>query len=222
MAKTLLNCVNDLFKMAGLVAGDADALTTLTDLARQHDIDACILAVNQTIDEMYSTGDTALPQQQASSTITLVTGQRNYTLVTNFVKLHFPLIDHTNSQYIFEYKGGYDDILELDPEVDDTGIPNVAVIRPTDGSLYVYPTPTSAENGNIYTYQYDQDTELTAAASTVPFNNFVYRAFLPAAFQLWKRERRGEFDQVLFKSHLGRAMRRLGMVGADDNYNPRC
>lgn len=221
MAKTLLNCVNDLFKLANLTAGDADALTTLTDSARQHDIDASILAVNQTIDEMYSTIDEALPQQQASSTITLVTGQRNYSLVSNFVRLHWPLIDHTNAQYIYEFDGSYDDILEIDPEVDNTGTPYWAVIRPTDGSLYVYPTPTSAENGNIYTYQYDQDTELTAAASTVPFNNFVYRAFIPAAFQIWKRERRGEFDAALFKQHLGRALRRLPRVGAKDNYNPR-
>lgn len=222
MAKTLLNCVNDLFKMAELTAGDQDALTTLTDSARQHDIDACVIAVNQTIDEMYSTIDEARPQQQASSTITLVSGQRNYTLATNFVRLHFPLIDRTNTQYINQFSGTYDDLLEIDPEVDDTGVPMWAVIRPTDSALYVYPTPTSAENGNVYTYQYDADTELTAAASTVPFNNFVYRAFLPAAFQIWKRERRGEFDAALFKGHLGRALRRLGQVGADDNYNPRC
>jgi hypothetical protein len=208
--------------MAELTAGDQSALSTLTDSARQHDIDACILAINQTIDEMYSTIDEARPQQQASSTITLVTGQRNYTLATNFVRLHFPLIDQTNTQYINQFGGTYDDLLELDPEVDDTGVPMWAVIRPTDSALYVYPTPTSVENGNVYTYQYDSDTELTAAASTVPFNNFVYRAFLPAAFQLWKRERRGEFDAALFKDHLGRALRRLGQVGADDNYNPRC
>ncbi len=208
--------------MAELTVGDADALTSLTDSARQHDIDYCVIAVNQTIDEMYSTADMALPQQQASSTITLVTNTRNYTLASNFVKLHWPLIDHTNSQYIYQFPGTYDDILELDPEVDDTGVPMVGVIRPTDSSLYIYPTPTSEENGNVYTYQYDQDTELTAAASTVPFNNFVYRAFLPAAFQVWKRERRGEFDQGLFKTHLGRAMRRLGQVGQSDSYNPRC
>lgn len=219
--KTLLNAVNDLFKMANLTAGDQDALTTLTDSARQHDIDACILAVNQTIDEMYATLDDAKPAQQAQSSITIVTNTRNYTLATNFVRLHFPLIDRTNSQFIYEYDGSYDDLLELDPEQDDTGIPRWAVIRPTDSALYVYPSPTSSENGNVYYYQYDQDTELTAAASTVPFNNFVYRAFIPAAFQLWKRERRGEFDAAIFKAHLGRAMRRLPQVAASDNYNPR-
>lgn len=220
--KTLLNCVNDLFKMANLTSGDADALAALTDTARQHDIDACILAVNQTIDEMYAADDDASPDLQAQSTITLSTNTRNYTLATNYVRLHWPLIDKTNSQFIFEYDGTYDDILALDPEADDTGIPMWGVIRPTDGALYVYPTPTSAENGNVYTYQYDQDTELTAAASTVPFNNFVYRAFLPAAFQLWKRERRGEFDAALFKDHLGRAIRRLSRTGSEDDYNPRC
>ncbi len=219
--KTLLNSVNDLFKLANLTAGDQDALTTLTDTARQHDIDAAILAVNQTIDEMYATLDESRPSQQAQSTITLATSTRNYTLATNYVRLHWPLIDKTNGQYIYEYEGDYDDLLELDPETTSTGLPIWAVIRPTDGALYVFPTPTSADNGKVYTYQYDQDTELTAAASTVPFNNFVYRAFIPAAFQLWKRERRGEFDTQLFKVHLGRALRRMPQVGASDNYNPR-
>lgn len=219
--KTLLDAVNDVFKLAGLIAGDASTLTSLTDSARQHDIDAAVLAVNETIDEMFSTIDEPLPQQQAQSTITLATSTRNYTLVTNYVRLHWPLVDHTNSQYIFEFPGTYDDILVMDPEVDDTGLPIWGVIRPTDGALYLYPTPTSADNGRVYTYQYDQDTELTAAASTVPFNNAVYRAFVPAAFQIWKRERRGEFDAAIFKAHLGRAMRLLPQVPGKDNYNPR-
>lgn len=221
MAKTLLNSVNDLFKLANLAAGDQDALTSLTDSARQHDIDSCILALNQTIDELYSSSELAMPQQQAESTIVLATGTRFYSLATNFNRLHWPLIDKTNQNYIYQYSGTYDDLLALDPEQDDTGLPLWGVIRPTDSKLFLNVAPTSAENGNTYTYQYDKDLELSASSDTVPFNNVVYRAVIPAAFQAWKRERRGEFDQGLFKAHIGRASRLLTQVNQRSHYCPR-
>ena len=90
--KTLLNAVNDMFKTANLIAGDADALTSLTDSARQGDIDYCVIALNQVIDELYTSTGVARPAQQASSTITLATGTRAYSLVANYVRLHWPLI----------------------------------------------------------------------------------------------------------------------------------
>src|ERR1044071_3763515 len=102
MAKTLLDGVNDLFKLADLIAGDQGALTSLTDSPRQHDIDASVIAINQTIDELYSTAEISLPKQLGEDNITLVTNTRNYTLHTNFNRMHFPLIDRVNTQYIWE------------------------------------------------------------------------------------------------------------------------
>lgn len=219
--KTLLEAVNDMFKMAHIIAGDADALTTLTDSARQADIDYCVIALNQVIDELYTSSDEPRPTQQAESTITLATGTRAYALATNYVRLHWPLIDKTNGQYIYEYEEDYNDILEDDPEQVWSGLPTYGVIRPTDGKLYVNAAPTSADNGKVYTYQYDQDMELSLAADEVPFNNTIYRAVIPAAFQVWKRERRDQFDPELFKAHFGRAARLLSGVAPSDNYCPR-
>lgn len=221
MAKTLLNSINDLFKLANLIAGDADALTSLTDSARQHDIDAGILALNQTIDELYTSSEVPLPQQQAESTVVLATGTRFYSLATNFNRLHWPLIDKTNAQYIYKYDGTYDDLLALDPEQDNTGLPLYAVIRPTDSKLFLDVAPTATENGNTYTYQYDKDLALSSSSDTVPFNDAVHRAVIPAAFQIWKRERRGEFDQGIFKAHIGRASRLLTQIVQRADYCPR-
>lgn len=220
MAKTLLNSVNDMFKLASLTAGDQDALTSLTDSARQHDIDACVLALNQTIDELYSSSEVPMPEQRAESTITLVTGTRAYSLATNYNRLHWPFIDKNNSNYIYEYSS-YDDLLVRDPEQDDTGLPTYGVIRPNDSKLYLDVAPTAVENGAIYTYQYDKDLELSAASDQVPFNNVVYRAVIPAAFQVWKRERRAEFDEGLYRAHLGRASRLLTLVPQRTHYSPR-
>jgi len=221
VAKTLLNATNDMFKMAGLISGDADALTTLTDSARQKDIDWCGIALNQVIDELYTSASISNDSQQAEDTITLATNTRNYTLHTNLVRLHWPLIDKTHTQFIFEFAPGYDELLKLDPEVNDTGLPFLGCIRPTDGALYVFPTPTSAYNGYVYTYQYDKDLALSVASDTVPFNDTIYRAVIAAAFQVWKRERRDQFDAQLFKAHFGRAARLLSSRAPDEDYSPR-
>ena len=221
MAKTLLQAINDLFKRASLIAGDANALTSLTDSARQVDIDQCVQVINEGIDELYSSHSIPRPNQTASATITLATNTRAYALNSGLVRLHWPLIDKTNSQFIREYGPGYDALLSLDPEQDDTGLPMWGVIRPTDGYLFLERAPTSADNGKVYTYQYDKDTVLSLLTDTVPFNDEIYRAMVPAWMQLWKRERRGEFDQALFKGNLGRAARLLPMMAPRTSYNPR-
>lgn len=221
MAKTLLNSVNEIFRRVSLVAGDSGLLTSLTDSARQVDVDVAVQAVNEGMDELYSTVGRAMPNQQASSTITLATNTRNYSLASDLIRLHWPLIDRTHNQYVYEYGPGYDGLLLLDPEQDDTGQPFWGVIRPTDGNLFLDRAPTSTYNGNVYTYQYDKDLVMSLATDTVPFDNAVFRAMVPAWVQIWKRERRNEFDDVLFKASIGRAARLLPQVGPRSSWSPR-
>lgn len=221
MAKTLLNATNEILKRAAIIAGDAGTLTSLTDSARQVSIDAAVQVVNEGIDELYSTAKLPLPSKLASSTITLATSTRNYALAATLVQLRFPLIDRTNSQFIKEFPGGYEALLINDLEQDDTGLPYYAAIRPTDGQLYLDRAPTSAENGRVYTYQYDKDTALTLLTDTVPFGDEVFRAMVPAWVQLWKRERRNEFDTALYKMNIGRASRRLRQIPDRDSYSWR-
>jgi hypothetical protein len=221
MAKSLLNCVNEILKRTGVVAGDAGLLTTLTDSARQVSIDAAIQVVNEGIDELYSTAEIAHPNEQAESSIVLVAGTRAYSLAAGVIQLRWPLRDKTNSQRLFEYPGGYNAMLDADIEQDDTGLPLYAAIRPTDGYLHLDRAPTSVEAGRTYTYQYDKTLELTVAASTVPFNDTVFRAMVPAWVQLWKRERRNEFDDGLYRQSVGRASRLLGQAQMRTDYGPR-
>lgn len=220
MAKTLLNATNEILKRVKLVAGDAAALTTLTDSARQAAIDCAVQVVNEGIDELYTATGRPKPQSQGESTVTLVTGTRAYTLATDLVTLFWPMIDKTNAQYLYE--AVYHDLLLLDPEQDDTGLPIRAAIRPTDGMLHLDRAPTSVENGRIYTYQYLKDLALIDAADTVPFSDEAFRAMVPAWVQLWKREQRGEFDGALFEANIGRAAGSVTQQLARTSYNPRC
>jgi hypothetical protein len=221
VAKTLLNCTNEILKEVGVIAGDAGLLTSLTDSARQVNIDRAIQVVNEGIDELYTTADVAHPNQQAESTITLTLGTRAYSLATDLIRLRWPMIDKTNTQWLKEYPGGYGAELVGDPEQDDVGLPHYAAIRPTDGKLYLERAPAAEDVGKVYTYQYDKTLELTTAASTVPFNDTVFRAMVPAWAQLWKRERRGEFDQSIYRLNIGRASRLLTQKQMRSHYNPR-
>ena len=221
MAKTLLESVNEILKRVKLITGDAGELTTLTDSARQPAIDTAVQVVNEGIDELYSSAEIPQPNEQAESTITLVAGTRAYTLATDLVQLRFPLVDKTNAQFIHEYPGGYNKMLLLDVEQDDTGLPYLGAIRPTDGKLHLDRAPTSVEAGRVYTYQYSKDLELDAAADTVPFDNIVFRAMVPAWAHLWEREMRKEFDTGVYRASIGRAARYLTKKPMRTSYSPR-
>jgi hypothetical protein len=216
--KTLLNAVNEILKRVSVIAGDANALTSLTDSARQVDIDQAVQVVNEAVDELYSVTEVPMPSEQAESTIVLVTGTRAYSLASDLSQMRWPLVDKTNTQFIFEYPGGYNGLLLLDPEQDDTGTPHYGSIRPTDGKLHLNVAADSTVNGSTYTYQYDKDLGISLYTDTLPFGNPVFRAMVPAWVQLWKRERRNEFDAALFKESLGRAARLLTQAQPRDSW----
>lgn len=221
MSKTLLDGVNETLKRVRVISGDAGALTTLTNSARQGPIDIAVQVINEGIDTLYTASPDAMPNEQAESTITLVAGTRAYSLATDIVQLRWPLIDRTNSQRIFEAPGGYASMLERDLEQDDTGLPYYGAIRPTDGKLFLDRAPTSADAGRIYTYQYDADQALAAATDVMPFTDAVFRAMVPAWVQLWKREQRNEFDEALYHETIGRAARLVTEKQQRTNWSPR-
>lgn len=219
MAKSLLNCVNQVLLRTGMIAGDAATLTTLTDSARQRSVDVAVQVINEGIDELYTTGDVPLPQEQAESSFTLISGTRAYSLASDFIDLRWPMIDKTNAQFLYE--GDYNQMIVQDPEQDDTGLPHYAAIRPTDGLLFLDRSPTTAEAGRVYTYQYDKDLVLTDAADTVPFNDITFRAMVPVWTQLWQRDMRQDFDEALYRLNVGRASRTLGGLLSQDNYSSK-
>lgn len=221
MAKTLLNSTNEILKRVGLIAGDAGLLTSLTDSARQPAIDVAVQVVNEGIDELYSASQVAKPNGQGEGTITLATADRSYALAAGMVRLRWPMVDKTNTQFLHQYPGGYNAMLLGDPEQDDTGLPVYAAINPVNGELHLDRAPTSVENGRIYTYQYEKDVSLSLAADTVPFKDQVFRAMVPVWVQLWKRERRNEFDGDLFRVDLGRAAALMTQIMPRDSWLPR-
>jgi hypothetical protein len=219
---TLLNGVNEVLKRVRFIQGDGGLLTSLTDEARQSAVDVAVQVWNEAIEELYSMASVPLPKELAENTITLVTSDRDYTLQTDLIQLHWPFHDETNGRFITEYPGGYL-ALKRDQLVpaNESGQPYFGAIRPTDGLLYLDKLPTATENGQVYTYNYDKDISLSAAADVFPFSDAVYRAMVAATAQYWQRDWQRDWDNDIFQTNLGRAARLLTQQQQHTNWLPR-
>jgi hypothetical protein len=219
VSHTLLDAVNETLKRANVIVTGA-LFTSLTDGAQQHNIDIAVQVINEGIDELYS-GTKMAPKEQAESTITLVTGQREYALASDLIRLLWPMIDRTNLQYLWEFPGEYDDLLFYDPQQVYTGLPLWAKISPITGSLRIDRACDAQDNGRIYTYEYEKNVTLTNASDVIPFNDETFRAMVPCWVQYYKREMRDEFDQGLWSQAIGRASRMLREGLPRTSFNPR-
>lgn len=220
MAKTLLQAVNEVLKRVNVIAGDANAFTSLVDTAQQHSIDIAVQVINEGIDELYSASHVSLPNEQAESTLVLA-ATREYTLATNMVTLLWPMIDKNNTQFLWEFPGGYNQMLLLDPEQDDTGLPFWGAINPVTGKFHTDRQPDAPNIGRTYTYQYEKDLSMSIATDTVPFTDVTFRSMVPAWAQLWKREMKGEFDTALYAQAMGRASRYVTELKQRTSYSSR-
>lgn len=221
MAKTLLNAVNETLKRVKVITSNGE-LTTLTNTGKQPYIDIAIQVINETIDQLFRDIKEPRPNILTEATITLATDDRDYDLATDLTLLHYPLLDRTNGQYITEYPGGYMALSQDQSQpANYTGLPMMAAIRPTDGQLYLDRIPTSNENGNIYTYQYSKDTELSILTDEVPFTDVIFRALIPAFSEKWKLENKKEFNGGVFKRAIGTAAGYLRKTPQNSSWTPQ-
>ncbi len=208
---TLLNGVNEVLKDTDALDSDVGLLASLTDSARQVLIDTAVRALNEVVDELYDFAEMPKPNVLSSNTITLATNDQSYALQSDLIRLRndFNFIDRTNNHTIYVIEDGFRDIIVGDPEQDDTGQPTWGAINPEDGEFYLDRKPTANENGAVYTYYYEKDTELTLAADIFPFNEKTFRAVTEAAAELYRKKRHLEFSEADYNRHMARATRAL-------------
>ena len=221
MAKDLLEGVNRLLIKVEEIES-RNKLTSLTDSSRQVFIDGAVDSLNEVMDELYTLFRSPRPRGIKSATITLVDGQREYSLNSKMTRIRadYHLIDETNDHVIEFVDNLHRDLVFADLGQDDTGLPTLATINPETNRLFVDRAPTSVEAGRIYKYRYERDLELTEATDEFPFSSTVLRAVVPAAAQLWKRDHRGVFDGPIFRASLARAARFLRQSPARNTYGP--
>lgn len=219
---TLLNGINDVLKKTGIIQGSSGELSSLTDTGKQPYIDAAILAWNEVVDEMFATAGKPMPNILAEATITLATNDRDYALASDFIQIYFPLVNKTTGLRIQEYPGGYLQLFQdqLVPN-NYTGTPQFGTIRPTDGQLYLDRIPTATENGDVYKYRYEKDSVLDEAADTMPFNDKVYRALVPAVAEIWSEKQKRTMNGDIFSASFSRACRYLSGMAPRTSWSPR-
>lgn len=212
MAYTLLNAINATLKRVNIIGGDVNALTTLTDSARQNHIDVALQVWNAMVHELYRLTDRALPTEVGTVNLTLA-AKREYTIgsgadlnITDFEQIRWPLIDETNGQWINQYPGGWDQMRrdQLQPS-QWTGLPHAGVISPETGALRLDRTPESSDVGKIYVVKYDKRFNLSSASDTFPFSDTVVDALVDSAAEIWKLLKQNSISEAMRRTSFARA-----------------
>lgn len=196
MAQTLLGFVNDVLTRTGMVQGDSGTLSTLTDSARQTDINRAVQITNEVVMTLYSFS--SFPKEVAEGTITLSDGTRAYSLPSDFEQMHGEsyrervLKNASNNFFMYEYKvrnGAlspyaqmYHDQLDFS---DYKGQPLHWALSPLADEIYVDMTPGAEQAGDAYTFLYDKDIRLSVAADTFPFSDSVADTLISVVAYLW-------------------------------------
>jgi hypothetical protein len=221
VAKTLLDGVNQTLLRVNIIAGNAGLLTSLTNSALQHNIDVAIQVINESIGRLYQYSEKSLPIEQAEGSIVLATGVREYALAADFVMMMWPFRDRVNTQYINEYTQGYNALLDLDPQQNQSSQPLWGVISPITGKLRVEFAPDITVNGRQYFYEYEKLLVMVNATDTMPFLDSVFWQMIPVWAELYSRGMRNAFDQGIYKEALGIASKLLTQEKQRTNYSPR-
>ena len=218
MAITFLAAVNSTLTDASIIQSD---LASFTSTAHQVDVDVMLRSWNDAIDELYRFGNSPMRGETAISTFTLAADTSAYSLAADFVTMTGNPVGSTDNDVLKPYPGGFEQLrVDLPDRTDFAGAPTRWAINPTDGNLEIDATPTSSENGNIYTYEYEKDQDLAATGDTFPFNDEVVRALRDAVVQLFSRKRKASFDEGIYNVSMARAAHKLRNRAANRTYGP--
>lgn len=158
-------------RIEGIIRGDTDAPTTLTDLQHGATIQIALIAIQ---DELTSlTAETLIPyERDATGSITTTASTRSYSLASDFVRFYgiASLFDSTTKNRLYEYKGGEIALQQdfLDYKTTESEPIAWYFDATTTKKIGFWPVPTSAKT---YTYDYEQDVSVSAASDSLPFHN---------------------------------------------------
>ena len=221
MALVFLDAVNETLKRVGSIQGDAGELVTgtgtddeFTDSSRQRDIDLAIQIWQESLHELLSLG--LFANEASTATITLVAGQREYTMATDKVFERFAgktertqvLRGATTGLIVRPYPGGYDQMLVDQPVATDfIGDPNHYAISPVNGDIRLDREPTTDNAGDTYNALIETVQALTSTMATETFlwTDTVTTALIPVVAETWLRTMKKEFDAAQFTRSLTRA-----------------
>lgn len=168
---TLIQAIARIMRIEGIIRGDTDAPTSLSDLQHGATINLAAIAVQDELNEI--TSDVMIPyEKDTTGSLTTVAGTRSYALASNFVRfVGRPMLYCSADNYeMFEFPGGEESL--------KVQVPNYKTVQSTPYAFYFEYTTTKKisffpvpQEAKTYTYDYEKDVSVTAAGDTLPFQN---------------------------------------------------
>lgn len=170
---SFLNGLNRVFRINNIISHDDADITSFSDTQHNADINRGIIAIQDELSEIVSERD--IPYERTSTTITLATGTRTYSLASDFVRFYGTanFYDSTDNVKIFEAKGGEKSLELIDYQYLTTqGTPMMWYwSNTTSKEVAFYNVPDSNYNNRSLTYLYEASVMVSNASDTLPFHN---------------------------------------------------
>lgn len=173
---TFVDAVNRILRLNAVIRGDTDPITTFSDTAHNASLNLAVVAVQDELAKLIA--ERLIPKERSTSgSITLTTNTRTYDLASNFIRFygvpHF--YNSTANRQIYEYPGGLAKLqVEIYNYATQYGAPNWFYWEPVDSTnkkVGFYQVPSSAQNGNVWTYDYEASVMVSSASDNMPFHN---------------------------------------------------
>ena len=175
MSQTFLQAVNRVLRIGGVIRGDTDPITSFSDVQHGATMNLVQIAIQSTLTDLASFY--SFPQERASSSITLATGTRLYSLASDFVQFWMDnqyLYDSVQNNELPEYRGGERqlarDVPDYKSTVTQSGYPTFWYnSEGMTQQIGFYAIPNSDYNGRVLTYDYERDVIPINATDLMPF-----------------------------------------------------
>lgn len=175
---TFLEAVNLILRINTFIAGDDDDISSFSDTQHRASLNLAKISVKSSLNELIA--DRLIPYEETDGNLTLVSGQRIYSLPSDFVrfvgsapfflKLEGAIGSDSDNQFVYEYPGGEDNLRwhVLDYR-SQSGTPQwFYIANGTSKQIGLYPVPDSG--GNVYRFPYQKDVTVTNESDSLPFH----------------------------------------------------
>ena len=170
---TFLECVNRVMRTNLIIRGDDDAITTFSDTQHSADIQLAQIAIQDELNDIIA--ERLIPYEHTTGTISLVSGQRSYSLATDFIRFFGQpsFYDSVENRRIYEIPGGEKSLMNVDYQYKvTTGTPiEFYIDATTTKKVGFYNIPGSTYDGRSLSYDYEKSVMVSVESDVIPFHN---------------------------------------------------
>lgn len=171
---TFIDAVNRILRITGFIRGDTDILSSFNDTNHNSTQNICQIAIQSELADLI--GNSLIPYEHKTGTITLATNTRSYALPTDFMRLWGEpgfFYDMVQNNVIPEYPGGENQLRdEVFTYKTQYGYPNYFYFeQTTTKQVSFFLVPDLSVNLKVLTFDYEGDVNVSNSTDILPFQN---------------------------------------------------